>query len=357
VTENLPTVNVNWDAELRGAAMLVKSGMTPKDINRPEAAMFIILAGRDMGLSAVQSLRSLRVIHGKVELSADVQLGLFHRAGGKSQWLELTDQSVRLKLVAPWSIEAHVCTYTVEDARRAKLAGGESWQKYPKAMLRSRAITSGLKDIGFIPTSGVYAPGEISEGEVIIDQHTGEVLPGEVTIAEKVAAVDIGGDLAAHVVKELPADTYAGVKLTAGLIANAIKAANTTGALNVYLNIDDAEEKIAVKAELKAMLDKAELKTFRSAYDDYCKEQIKNMPIDPNDGGLVESERYHEHRRAQEPVVLGAEPDIKDVRALIKQGDLDTAADVASSLTDPILRKTAEEEVLRASAHKAKSIA
>jgi hypothetical protein len=36
--ENLPSTNVNWDAELRGAAMLVKSGLTPKDINRPEAA-------------------------------------------------------------------------------------------------------------------------------------------------------------------------------------------------------------------------------------------------------------------------------------------------------------------------------
>jgi hypothetical protein len=218
-------------------------------------------------------------------------------------------------------------------------------------MLRSRAITTGLKDIGFILGSGVYAPGEISEGEVIIDQHTGEVLPGEVTIAEKVVAADV--QPTAGVVSELPADIYAGVKLTAELIATSIKAANTTGALNVYLSLDNADEKIAVKSMLKGMLNKDELKTFRVAYDDYCKEQIANMPSAVEEEG----ERYHEWRREKEPVVLGAEPDIKDVRALIKQGDLDTAADVASSLSDSVLRKIAEDEVLKASSAKAKSIA
>jgi hypothetical protein len=86
-----------------------------------------------MGLSPVQSLRSIRVIQGKLELSADVQLGMFHQRGGKSQWLELTDKSVKLKLVAPWSIEAHVCTYTIEDAKRAGLLSNQTWTKYPKA--------------------------------------------------------------------------------------------------------------------------------------------------------------------------------------------------------------------------------
>jgi hypothetical protein len=42
-------------------------------------------------------------------------------------------------------------------------------------MLRSRAITAGLKSIGFDPTAGIYAPGELGGPEPIVVE--GEVLP------------------------------------------------------------------------------------------------------------------------------------------------------------------------------------
>lgn len=176
-----PAAPVNWDSELKGAQYLVRSGLVPKDIKTAESALFVILTGRDMGLSPVQSLRGIRPIQGKIELSADLQLGLFHRGGGKSQWVELSEKIATLKLLAPWSIEAHLSTFSIEDAKRAQLLSNATWLKYPKAMLRSRAITQGLKDIGFILGAGVYAPGELG-GNAIVDEVTGEVLPGEVDV-------------------------------------------------------------------------------------------------------------------------------------------------------------------------------
>jgi hypothetical protein len=164
------TPPVQWDAELRGAQYLLKSGLVPADIKTPEAAMFIILAGRDLGMSPVQSLRSIRVIKGKVEVAADAQLGKFHTSGGRSRFLTLTNDAAKLELSAPWLTAPHVETFTIEDARLAQL-GGDNWKKYPKAMLRSRAITAGLKSIGFDATAGVYAPGEIGgEVQVIGDE-------------------------------------------------------------------------------------------------------------------------------------------------------------------------------------------
>lgn len=325
---NLPSTVVNWDDELKGATMLVKSGLTPKDINRPEAALFVILAGRDMGLSPVQSLRSIRIIQGKLELSADIQLGKFHERGGRSQWLKLTDEAVELKLMAPWSIEPHVSTFTITDAKRAGLMSSQTWQKYPKAMLRSRAITQGLKDIGFILGSGVYAPGEISGGEVIIDQNTGEVLPGEVTVAEKVVDADVKP--MAGAVEALPEATQEQVLLTAQLIASSIKTANTSGALNVYMAIDNADEKVAVKSHLKTMLDKNELKLFRHAYDELCRQQIS--------AGVPKEEQ-------------SAKCDIRDVRMHIVNGDLDLAADAARDIDDATLYAAAMQEVQAARAN------
>jgi len=168
VTVHKPTVTpapvIEWESEAKGATMLFRSGLCPTGIKTPEAALFVILAGRDLGLSPVASLRNISVIQGKIEVAADMQLALFHREGGRSRWLELTDQRAALELSAPWTMESHISEFTAKDATRAGLSG-DNWRKYPKAMLRSRAITQGLKDIGYDSTAGVYAPGEIGGPE------------------------------------------------------------------------------------------------------------------------------------------------------------------------------------------------
>jgi len=183
---------LNWADELRGAGALLKSGLVPREIKTPEAALFIILTGRDLGMSPVQSLRSIRVIQGKVEVAADAQLGRFHSSGGRSRWVELTDKLARLELTAPWSTSPHTETFSIEDAQRAGLASGDNWRKYPKAMLRSRAITAGLKSIGFDATAGMYGYGEISGAESVAGEVVGAAEPEATseTAAEVVVTED-----------------------------------------------------------------------------------------------------------------------------------------------------------------------
>jgi hypothetical protein len=189
---------VQWDQELRGAKYLVASGLCPTGIKSPEAALFIILAGRDLGLSPVASLRNIHIIQGKVELSADMQLSLFASRGGKFKWLVVSDTEATIELHAPWLLAPHVSKWTMADAQRAKLSG-DNWQKYPKAMLRSRAITAGLKDIGFDATAGVYAPGEIDgaeettvteDAEVVSVTAAGEAETGEAPTEEQTALLE-----------------------------------------------------------------------------------------------------------------------------------------------------------------------
>lgn len=168
LTVHNPAAPVAWDQEMRGAQYLLKSGLCPVALKTPEAVMFVILAGRDLGLSPVASLRGISIIQGKIEVSADIQLGLFHARGGRSQWTELTEKVASLRLSAPWLTAPHVSTFSMADAQRAGIATG-NYQKYPKAMLRSRAITQGLKDIGFDATAGCYAPGEIGGEAVIVE--------------------------------------------------------------------------------------------------------------------------------------------------------------------------------------------
>lgn len=182
VPDPIPAAPVQWDAELRGANYLLRSGLCPVALKTPEAVLFVILAGRDLGLSPVASLRGLTIIQGKIEVSADLQLGLFHQRGGKSHFLELTDAKAVLRLSAPWLIADHTSTFSMQDASRAGLADG-NYKKYPKAMLRSRAITQGLKDIGFDATAGVYAPGELGS-EAVVDEGTEQVRPAQSVVTD-----------------------------------------------------------------------------------------------------------------------------------------------------------------------------
>jgi hypothetical protein len=256
MTTNLPSTQVNWESELKGAHMLVKSGLTPKDVRTPEAAMFIILAGRDLGLSPVQSLRSIRVIQGKVEASADLQLGLFHREGGKSKWLQIDTDQARLQLIAPWMSEPHVSAFSIEDAKRADLMSNPTWKKYPKAMLRSRAITQGLKDIGFLAGAGVYAPGEIG-GAITIDAQTGEVIPGEQPepILKGKDHTPLGG-----VVEALPDADRKALESIATAITTLVNAEDMPNALTAWEVLDN-DDKVAVWA----MLDKDIRKAIKAA--------------------------------------------------------------------------------------------
>lgn len=55
-------------------------------------------------------------------------------------------------------------SWTLEDARRAGLLDrGENWQKYPRAMLRARLISEGVRTIFPGVAIGLYTPEEVVE--------------------------------------------------------------------------------------------------------------------------------------------------------------------------------------------------
>mgnify|MGYP000166783409 CR=1 FL=1 len=151
---------------------LVESGFLPEHIRKPGQAVAIILAGRELGMPPMRALRSLMIVKGKVEESADSQLGRFKEAGGKAIFQRLDEEVAVLELTHP-NGDPHVETFSLADAKRAGLTASQTWQKYPKAMLRSRCITAGLKSVGWDGAAGAYDPDETKEiGPVAAPQPT-----------------------------------------------------------------------------------------------------------------------------------------------------------------------------------------
>lgn len=156
----LLTPEAELESLLRLAQMMLESGFMPKALKTPAQVVTVILAGRELGIPPMMSIRSIGIIDGKPVLMADLLLGAFKRAGGRSKFRRLDENVAELYLRHPNGDE-HVETFTIQHATRAGLMHKDNWKKYPKAMLRSRVITAGLKSIGWEPAAGIYDPEEL----------------------------------------------------------------------------------------------------------------------------------------------------------------------------------------------------
>jgi hypothetical protein len=136
------------------AKVLFASGLLPKEIQKWEQAATIIQAGAELGLPPMRALRSLNVVRGKITESADSLLARFKNDGGRATFTLLDDREAVLHLTHP-NGDKHIQRFNMADAKRAGVEGA-MYNKYPQAMLRSRAITAGLKSVGWSDAAGVY---------------------------------------------------------------------------------------------------------------------------------------------------------------------------------------------------------
>jgi len=144
------------------AKELVSTGFLPDHIKTAAQCTAIILTGHELGMTPMRSVRSLNMVKGKVTENADSQLARFKTDGGRAQFVTLTEERAELFFKHPNGDE-HTEVFTIDDAKRAGL--GDMYKKYPKAMLRSRVITAGLKSIGWEGGAGTYDPSELPTPE------------------------------------------------------------------------------------------------------------------------------------------------------------------------------------------------
>lgn len=157
------------------AGILVASRLLPRAVTTPEAAFAIIMTGRELGLTAMQSLRSIHVIEGKTTLSADLIASLVKSNRDVCHWFRLvesTDQIATYETHRVGEPSPTRMSFSWSDATRAGLTGKDNWKKYPSAMLRARCITAlaravypdlamGLYDTEEIETVAPRAPYEV----------------------------------------------------------------------------------------------------------------------------------------------------------------------------------------------------
>jgi len=145
------------------AGAIAQSGLFGmKDKNSVLALMAVAQAE---GLHPATAARDFHIIQGRPALKADAMLARFQNAGGKVEWKEYTDERVTGLFSHPNGGELAV-TWTIEQAQRIGLVKpGSGWQKFPRAMLRSRCISEGIRSVFPGSVTGFYSPEEVADFE------------------------------------------------------------------------------------------------------------------------------------------------------------------------------------------------
>lgn len=162
------------------AQVFKASGMFP-DIQSEAQACTKIIIGRGLGLTDFDAMAGLHIIKGKAVLAANLMAAAIKRAGKYDYRADCTDEECTVvfygRTMDGKMEQIGTTSYTMEDAKRARLTGGDNWQKYPRAMLFARCISTGYKQhcpdaLGSAPVY-VEAHGEME----ITDDSTGPAQP------------------------------------------------------------------------------------------------------------------------------------------------------------------------------------
>ncbi len=164
----------SWEAMKQQASLLVKSGFLPESIKTTEQAIAIAIKGHEIGMPMMQAFSQIHVIKGKPTISAEGMNALIRRncPGSKIEIIRNDSSVCTIKATRPGE-RAFEYSYTIEDAKRAGIAGNPSWSKYPDAMLFARCISAIARRVFPDCLCGIsYTPEELGaevneEGEVI----------------------------------------------------------------------------------------------------------------------------------------------------------------------------------------------
>jgi hypothetical protein len=161
------------------------------DAKEAAQAVVKVLAGMELGFGPIASMTGIFIVKGRVTLGANLMAASIKRHPRYDY--RIRDLSGELAAVTFYEGGAEVGTseFSMEDARRAGLAGGETWKKYPRNMLLWRALSNGAKF--FCPDvfagAPVYTPDELGAD---VDPETGEIIDAP-PAAIAAAATTTGG--------------------------------------------------------------------------------------------------------------------------------------------------------------------
>jgi len=131
-------------------------------INNKDQAIALMLLCQAEGLHPAIAARDYHLIQGRPALKADAMLARFQQAGGSVTWKEYTNDAVTGLFTHSQGGSLEV-TWTLAQAKSIGIANKDNWKNYPRAMLRARVISEGIRAVFPGCVVGVYTPEEVQD--------------------------------------------------------------------------------------------------------------------------------------------------------------------------------------------------
>lgn len=134
----------------------------------PEKVLACMLTGNELGIGPMNALSKIHIIEGKPGAAAELMRALILRDGHEFWIDESTNTKCRVGIRRAGSSRDQMFEWTMDDARRAKLAGKQVWQSYPRAMLLARVTAEAARAVCPDSIAGMsYTVEELSDGDVV----------------------------------------------------------------------------------------------------------------------------------------------------------------------------------------------
>ncbi len=176
VTPSAPSAPVEFSQQLEPRSMteavqlaqrIYDSKLNLGQYGAPQAVLAVVLAGRELGLPAMASLRAFHIIEGKPSLSAGIIQSLVLKSG-KARTFRCTERTaLRATFLTQRGDDPEMSlTYTIEEGRAAFVGDDAKWNKSgwgrnPADMLVARASSKLARLVYPDVVSGLYAPEEM----------------------------------------------------------------------------------------------------------------------------------------------------------------------------------------------------
>ena len=143
------------------ADSIVKSGFY--GFKTKEQVMAVMLVAQAENKHPATVVQEYDIIQGRPALKSQAMLARFQQAGGKVEWHEMSTKRVSGTFSHAQGGSLTV-EWTIEMAKQAGLyREGSGWTKYPEDMLRSRAVSRGVRSVFPACILGHYSVEEVQE--------------------------------------------------------------------------------------------------------------------------------------------------------------------------------------------------
>lgn len=129
------------------AQTFVQAGAMPRGIDTAPKFVVILQAGREMGLSVVESVNSLYFVNGKVAMYGEAVPLQIIRAGHKIEWGECNAKTATVTITRGDTGQSMTNTFTMEMAEARGYTKNAIYKTYPENMLKWRVLSMTAKFI------------------------------------------------------------------------------------------------------------------------------------------------------------------------------------------------------------------